>query len=125
MLKEGFTYQQQTTVEQSNTAAEVGSGDLQVYGTPAMIAFIENTAVKAVAEELDEEQTTVGTKVDINHLNPTPVGETVTCTVELIEVDGSQLKFDVTVEDEHNQIGVGTHIRYIVNQGQFMDKIER
>ena len=125
MLEEGITYQQPTTVKNSNTAEKVGSGDLAVYGTPAMIAFIENTAVKAVTEKLNDEQTTVGTKVDINHLNPTPVGETVTCSVELIEVKGAQLKFKVTVEDEHNQIGSGTHIRYIVNQDKFMDKIKR
>ncbi|MBM7558137.1 putative thioesterase [Halanaerobacter jeridensis] len=90
-----------------------------------MIAFIENTALKAVAEKLDDNKTTVGTKVDIRHLSPTPVGEKVTCSVELTEVNGSQLTFDVTVEDEHTKIGEGTHVRYIVDEEKFMDKIER
>ena len=124
MLKEGLTYQQQTTVEKTDTAKEVGSGNLAVYGTPAMIAFVENTALKAVVEKLENNKTTVGTKVDINHLSPTPVGEKVTCSVELTEVNGSQLTFDVTVEDEHNKIGEGRHLRYIVDEDKFMEKIE-
>jgi predicted thioesterase len=124
MLKKGITYQQKTKVETKYTAVQVGSGDLPVYGTPAMIAFIENTAVKAVAEKLEDKQTTVGAKVDINHVYPTPVGETVPCSVELTAVNGSQLKFDVLVEDENNKIGNGKHVRYIVDEDKFMNRIQ-
>jgi len=124
MLKKGLTYQQETVVEKEDTAEQVGSGDLAVYGTPTMIAFIENTALKAVGTKLEDKQTTVGAKVDINHLNPTPVGETVTCSVELIAINGAQLKFDVRVEDENNEIGEGEHVRYIVDEDKFMARIQ-
>ncbi|MBM7558143.1 thioesterase family protein [Halanaerobacter jeridensis] len=125
MLEEGLSYQQETIVEESDTADKVASGALPVYGTPTMIGFIENTALNSVVSDLEDAQTTVGTKVDIRHLSPTPVGEKVTCSVELTEVNGSQLTFDVTVEDEHTKIGEGTHVRYIVDEEKFMDKIER
>ncbi|GAB6137716.1 thioesterase family protein [Halanaerobaculum tunisiense] len=124
MLKEGLRYQQETMVEKEDTADQIGSGDLPVYGTPAMIAFIENTAVKAIEAKLEDKQTTVGAKLNINHLHPTPVGETVTCSVKLTEVNDSQLKFDVIVEDENNKIGNGKHVRYIVAEDKFMGRIQ-
>lgn len=125
MLQAGLTYKQKRNVTKKDTADQVGSGSLAVYGTPAMIAFIENTALKAVEEELEDNQTTVGTKVNINHLRPTPVGERVICSVELRAVNGSQLQFNVEVEDENNKIGEGTHTRYIVNKDTFMEKVDR
>ncbi len=123
MLKSGLTYQQKNTVDETETADKVSSGSLPVYATPKMIAFIEDTATQAVQPELESGQTTVGIKVNIDHLNPTPVGETVTCTVELTKIDGSQLYFDVIVEDETDTIGRGEHIRYIVNKEEFMERV--
>lgn len=112
------------TVTGNLTAAAVGSGTLNVYATPAMIALIEETAWKSVAPYLEEGQSTVGTRLDVSHVAPTPLGMTVRCETELTEVDGRRLVFAVNVYDEAGLIGKGTHERFIIMSEKFQAKAD-
>src|SRR2546421_6511513 len=77
-----------TQVVHENTAAAVGAGGVEVFGTPMMIALIENAAWAAVAAELDAGHVTVGTLVNVKHLAATPLGQQVRASAELLEIDG-------------------------------------
>lgn len=109
-------------VNQSNTAVSMNSGTLSVFATPAMVALIEETAWRSIMPCLDEGLSTVGTRLDIEHVSPTPVGMNVKCETELIEIDGRRLKFKTNVYDETGLIGTGTHERFIVNTVKFQTK---
>ena len=124
MLREGITGQGETMVTQENTAKTVGSGELDVFATPAMIALMEETAYKSVAEELDAGMGSVGTLMNVKHLSATPVGMKVTCQTELREVDGRRLVVHVEARDEAGFIGEGTHERFIVENEKFQKKAD-
>lgn len=121
-LKLGMKAEKSELVTENNTAATVGSGSLPVYATPAMIALIEQTAVKLLDGQLDEGLTTVGTKLDIAHISATPIGLSATCVCELVEIDRKRLVFDVKVSDACGIIGKGTHERFIVKAEPFVEK---
>lgn len=104
------------------TAISVGSGDLEVYATPAMIALMEGTASESVKSELEDGQGSVGTSIAIKHLAATPVGMCVRCESELIEVDGRKLVFNLAAYDEKDKIGEGTHERFIISNEKFQNK---
>ena len=87
-----------------------------------MIALMENTALKSVAEYIGEGNGTVGTGLDVKHVAATPVGMKVTCETELIKVEGRALTFDVKAYDECGLIGEGTHDRFIIIEEKFQAK---
>ena len=93
MLQTGIKGKKEITVTLDKTAKAMGSGTMDVFATPAMIALMENTAFESVASELDEGSGTVGTALDIKHVSATPVGMKVTCESELVKVDGRALTF--------------------------------
>jgi len=107
------------TVCEADTAKAMGSGDLDVLATPAMLALMERTAAESVKPHLEEGKTTVGTRVDVSHISATPVGMKVTCESELVAIDGRKLAFRVSVCDERGPIGEGTHERFIVDRVKF------
>ena len=108
MLEAGIKGQHTIIVEKENTAAVMKSGTLAVFATPAMIALIEETAWKSVADELEEGCVTVGTSLNVKHLAASPVGMKVTCNTTLVEVDKRRLVFSVEVEDETGKVGEAT-----------------
>ena len=110
-------------VTPENTAAAVGSGALPVFATPYMIALMENAACNAIADGLEEGQSSVGTKLDVSHDAATPVGMHVTARAELVEVDRRRLVFRVTAEDA-GPIGQGTHERFLIMADKFLAKAE-
>ncbi len=122
MIKTGIKGHQEEMVSEKNTAKAISSGQLAVYATPALIALAEETAWKSIADELEEGQGTVGTKLDIAHISATPVGMKVWCDTELIETDRRRLVFSVEVFDEKGKIGEGTHERFIVDNKPFEEK---
>ena len=118
----GMKGQAFTDVERSDTAKEVGSGDLLVYATPCMVALMEGAACEAIAEALKETETTVGTLLNIEHTSATPVGLEVRAEAAVINVEGKVITFEVTAYDEIGEIGHGIHKRVIVNSQKFLDK---
>ena len=112
-----------TLVERADTAYEVGSGSLLVYATPCMAALMEGAACEAIAEALSEEQTSVGTELNISHLAATPVGMEVRAEAEVTAVEGKIITFQLTAYDEAGKIGEGTHKRAVVNTQRFLDKV--
>ena len=122
MLETGIKGYQTETVTEDKTASAVGSGTLRVYATPAMTALMERTALASVAGELDDGMTTVGTLLNIAHTSASPVGSTITCESELVEIDRRRLVFSVTARDEAGEIGRGTHERFIIDMARFTEK---
>ena len=111
-----------TLAEREDTAKEVGSGSLLVYATPCMVALMEGAACEAIAEALPDNQTTVGTELNIQHISATPVGLEVRAEAEVIAVEGKVITFEVRAFDEAGQIGKGTHKRCVVNSQKFLEK---
>ncbi len=124
MLKTGIKGHQELVVTQELTAKNMGSGVMDVFATPAMLALMEKTAFTSVAEYLNEGCGSVGTKVDIEHVASSPVGMKITCDSELIEVEGRKLVFKVEAYDEKGLIGKGTHERFIVENKKFQEKTD-
>lgn len=109
-------------VDESRTAAAVGSGSLPVYATPMLIAAMEEAACRAIAGGLGEDETSVGTRVEVDHLAPTPVGGTVQVTARLTGIEGRSLTFAVEARDAASEVARGVHKRFLVQAARFMDK---
>ena len=123
MLEIGMTFTSSTVVSQANCAATMGSGDLEVFATPAMVALMENAAMMAVALHLGEGETTVGSMISTSHLKPSKVGRSISAIAELTEVEGRKLVFKISAYDGETLIGEGDHIRYVVNREKFLAKL--
>ena len=122
MIEAGMKGIATCTVVESNTAAAVGSGLLPVFSTPSMIALMECAACDAIAAELEEGMTSVGTKLDVSHDAATPMGMEVRAEAELTKVEGRHLFFTVRSYDEAGLIGQGLHERFIVHVERFLQK---
>ena len=122
MINLGIEGRCEERVEHTLTAASIGSGMVDVYATPMMIALMERTCSKSVMPYLNEGETTVGTHIDVSHTSATPVGMTVRCKSELIEIDGRSLTFSVAAYDEAGLIGEGCHKRFVVDKERFENK---
>jgi predicted thioesterase len=117
------TFNQTITVSENQTAAALGSGLLPVFSTPAMIALMENTAMKAMVN-VPEGCSSVGTAINVKHLKASAVGEIIHCTALITSIDGRKYSFEIAVKDNSNNlVGEGTHERVIVNVEKFMSKI--
>lgn len=121
-LKVGIKGRQEQKVEEKDTAKVMGSGQMDVFATPAMIALMEKTAWMSVAPCMEPGCQTVGTSLQIKHMAPTVIGGTVVCESELVAMEKRKLVFRVTVSDENGVIGEGEHERFIVNAEKFMEK---
>ena len=120
----GLTGELETNVTEADTAERWGSGLVPVLGTPTLVALMENAAVKALEAHLPPGQTSVGGRMDVRHLAPTPVGMAVRARAELLEVDGRRLVFSVEAWDEVERIGEATHERFVVDRDRFVAKAE-
>ncbi|MCC8173467.1 MAG: thioesterase family protein [Odoribacter sp.] len=123
MIEIGMSFTQDRIVEHKDTALVYGSGNLEVYATPAMVAFMENTAVKCLQGMLEEGEDTVGIEINVNHLKATAVGKKVTCTASINEKAGRRIGFVIKVSDENGTVGTATHSRFIINPEKFMSKL--
>lgn len=112
-------------VEEENLACSMVSGSLMVLATPAVVALMENAAAELAQKVLDnEELTTVGTMISIEHTSPTPVGAEVTATAVLKENDGRIFHFEVFASDKKGEIAKGTHTRVSVKAVKFQNKAD-
>jgi predicted thioesterase len=124
-IPENVSGRQSLLVEKEHTAKFLGSGSVEVLATPMMIALMENTALEAVQSYLPEGWTTVGTKVEVDHLRPTPSGEEVYAEAFLLERNERSLLFSVAAYDSQGIIGQGSHKRYIIQTEKFLSKLKK
>ena len=110
------------TVGEADTARALGSGDVDVLGTPRLLALFEQATVEALTGILDADQTSVGMRVQIDHLQPTPVGAEVTVEASLDKIEGRRMSFTVTASDTGGLIAAGKVTRVVVDRTKFMSK---
>ena len=124
MLNVGIKGIEKITVTHDKSARVMESGTLNVFATPSMAALMEKTAWVSVQPFLEDGQCSVGTKLNLLHLSSTPVGMSVTCESELVEIDGRKLVFRILVSDECGPIGEADHERFIVDSEKFQFKTD-
>ncbi len=110
----------ESIVGENDTAKVHGSGNLDVYATPAMIANMERVSLALAQEHLEFGDTTVGTRIDVKHIKASALGMRINTVARLVKADGKKLSFEVEAYDLNGLIGTGTHNRYIVNEIEFM-----
>jgi len=123
-IKLGTEYTAQTVVDKSNIASAVGSGLVDVFATPMMIALLELAASECLGQFLGEGQASVGTQINVSHSDATPVGMKVFATAKITGVDRRKVDFEVSARDEAGEIGKGTHTRFIIDTEKFMQKVQ-
>ena len=106
-------------VTTADTALALGSGDVAVLGTPRLVALVESAAVAVLQDQLEAGTTSVGTRIDLNHLAPTPVGVEVTATAVVQHVEGRRISFAVEASDGGHTVARGSHVRVIVDRDRF------
>lgn len=121
-LKVGMKFQVEEEVTERNTAVALGSGSLEVYATPAMACLMERAAADLAQKHLPEGWTSVGISLNIKHQAPTPIGMVVKAEAEIVQVDGRKLTYTVRAFDDREEIGNGTHERFIVEAEKFRGK---
>ncbi len=123
MIEPGLEATQEHVVTDDDTAAAVGSGDLPVLGTPRLLAWCEAATCAAVAPALGEGQTSVGTRVSLEHTAPSPVGTTLSVTASVVHVDGRLVRFSVAARQDGRMVGSGEVTRVVVDAERFMSRI--
>lgn len=123
IIQPGMFKEETFLVEEKHSAMHVGSGSLRVLATPWMIAFIERVAQKFMGELLPEGYTSVGVRVDVQHLAPSPVGSRVTARAEVVSVEGSKVNFNVEAWDGVEKIGSGQHQRVAIDEARFLRRV--
>ena len=118
----GLTGEKSVAVKIENTALAMGSGTLRVFATPAMIALIEGCCAESVEDMLPEGMTTVGTRIEAEHLSASPLGASILCKSKLIAFDGRRLDFEAEVWDNVCLIGRAKHTRFTVDAQRFTEK---
>lgn len=124
-LPVGLTYTAQKTVLSTDSASHYGSGLVEVFATPAMVALMENAALNVVAPLLPNGFNTVGIEISTTHIKATPIGMQVKATATLKEIEGKRLTFEIVAEDEEGVIGKGAHTRFIIDTEKFMSKLAK
>ena len=114
-LKPGVSHTEKIAIDKDRTISFMGD-DLRVYATPRMVLDVEHTCRQLLLPHHDDGEDSVGARVEIDHLGPTLLGQTVTVTAEVAEVEGPRVVFDVNVHDELDHVGKARHIRFVVDK---------
>jgi len=122
-IKIGVTGETTEVVTDNLTANALGSGLVPALATPAMIALMENASVSAIRDSLEIGETSVGIEVNVKHIAATPVGMQVRTRAEVLSVDGRRVTFRVEALEDKEKIGEGTHVRAIVDEVRFKERI--
>jgi fluoroacetyl-CoA thioesterase len=123
-LRPGLKGELTEQVTEAVSARHIGSGDLRVYATPAMVALVERASVRLLAPHLAEGESTVGIAIQLRHLAPTPLGKQVTARVEVQAVEGSRVSLTAEVWDEAEKVGEAQHQRVIIDVDRFLRRVE-
>jgi predicted thioesterase len=121
-VRPGLTGRIELTVTEADTAPSLGSGDVPVLGTPRIVAICEQAAIVALDGVLNGADTTVGMRVQLDHLAPTAVGQSVAAEATLEKVQGRRLTFTVSVSDSRGLVAAGRVTRVVVDRERFMEK---
>jgi predicted thioesterase len=122
-LKPGLSRHMDFVIEDRHTASHIGSGTVGVLATPWMIAFMEINARTMLDEHLPEGYSSVGTRVDVHHLVPSPLGNSVRAKTKIDSVDGNKIILSVSVWDGDEEVGKGTHERYVIDVERFLKRV--
>lgn len=120
----GLIHELSMVVEHKHTAIAFGSGLAEVYATPAMVAFMENTAYKSIETFLPDGSSTVGTEINVKHVKATLPGKTVKAISKIAEVDGRKITFDIQVFEDGQLVGTATHKRFVVDNERFINSLK-
>lgn len=123
-IVQGQKGEKEVVVNETNTAEAFGSGLIDVFATPAMIALMENTAHSSIQDFLPEGMVTVGIEINVKHIKATPIGKRVKCYSTLQKIEGKRLYFTIEAFDQEGKIGEASHIRYIVDAVKFVEKLK-
>ena len=116
-LKAGVAHEERIGIDKERTIAFMGD-DLRVYATPLMVRDIEHTCRELLLPHHDDGEDSVGARVEIDHLGPTLIGQSVTVSAEVVEVEGPRVVFEVNVYDELDHVGRARHIRFVVDKAR-------
>jgi fluoroacetyl-CoA thioesterase len=122
-LRPGLSHVNRITIDRERTIGFMGE-EARTYATPAMIRDIEYTCRDLIVEHADPGEDSVGMEVAVKHLAPTLMGMTVEIAVRVIAVDGRKVSFEATVKDELDQVGAGTHIRFVVEKAKTFERLK-
>ncbi|MCH7669672.1 MAG: thioesterase [Acidobacteria bacterium] len=106
-------------VTDTDTALYLGSGDVPVLGTPRVVALVEEASCAAISDGLEEGRTTVGTRIELDHLSPSAVGAEIIARAEVISVDGNWVDLAVSVMMGDEEVARGRHLRVVVSRDRF------
>jgi fluoroacetyl-CoA thioesterase len=120
----GMTSEESFVVEERQLAPHVGSGALRVLATPWLIALMEGVSHRLLVKHLPEGYSSVGVHVDMRHLAPTPLGDTVRIRTEVLSVDGWNVAFAVSAWDSKELIGECKHERFVIDIARFLKRVE-
>ncbi len=122
-IEAGLTATLDRTVGEEDTAATLGSGSLPVLGTPRLLAWCEAATCAALEPALEDGQTSVGTRISLEHTAPSAVGATVQVTASSVHVDGKLVRFSVAARQEGKLVGSGEVTRVVVDAERFMSRV--
>lgn len=123
MLETGKSFIQDLIVQLKDTAAVYGSGKLEVFATPALVALMENTAVRCLEGDLEKGSDTVGIEINVKHLKASAVGAKISCKATVTEIEGRRIRFAIEAWDEKGRIGCAVHDRFLIDPVKFMAKL--
>lgn len=123
MIEINMTGTRSYTVTENDTAQVLGSGTLPVLATPRLVTWLEETSWRLIADELSAGQSTVGGSMNLQHLAPTAVGREVTCYAKVVAQKGAKVVFSVWAMEGEQRIAEGEHVRFVVTDEKFLDKI--
>ena len=122
-IEVGLTHEVSELVTSEKSASHIGSGLLEVYSTPSMVALMEKTSFLCIDKFLDDSESSVGGALNIRHLRPTAIGKMVTCKSTITEHSGKKVVFSLEVSEGEQLIGNGTHVRFIIDKSAFMEML--
>lgn len=122
-LKPGLTGTRQFAVDEPRTISFMGD-EGRVYATPSMVRDVEQTCRDWLLDHLDDGEDSVGTRVEINHIAATPLGMDVVVEITLAKVDKRAVRFDFTVRDSEEEVGNGSHSRFVIDTASTFERMK-